>query len=300
VHKTIRLMVPAMFGASITQINLLVDTILASMLMAGSVSWLYYSDRLVELPLGVFGVAISTVILPKLARAFSRTDHQDFSGTLNWAIKFTVLLGLPICAGLVVLAQPMLATLFEYGSFNAFDTHMVALAMSAYALGLPAFLLIKIFAPGFYARQDTKTPVKIGLVAVGANLLFKAMIVLPWMFLFGGYAAHVGLALTTAMAAWVNLILLAFFLHKRAVWKPDPALWRFIRQVLAASLVMAALLLWLRPDASHWTQATAWWRIGWLLGLIFGGMGVFALAAAITGLHPKRLWSGLQNTEPQP
>lgn len=300
VRKTIRLMVPAMFGASITQINLLVDTILASMLMAGSVSWLYYSDRLVELPLGVFGVAISTVILPKLARAFSRTDNGDFSNTLNWAIKFTVLLGLPICAGLVVLAQPMLATLFEYGSFNAFDTHMVALAMSAYALGLPAFLLIKIFAPGFYARQDTQTPVKIGLVAVGANLLFKAMIVLPWMFLFGGYAAHVGLALTTAMAAWVNLLLLAVFLRKRAAWKPDPALWRFIRQVLAATLVMTAVLLWMRPAAADWTHAAALIRIGWLLALIGGGVGVFALAAALTGLHPKRIWAGLRNTEPQP
>jgi len=211
-----------------------------------------------------------------------------------------VLLGLPICAGLVVLAQPMLATLFEYGSFNAFDTHMVALAMSAYALGLPAFLLIKIFAPGFYARQDTQTPVKIGLVAVGANLLFKAMIVLPWMFLFGGYAAHVGLALTTAMAAWVNLILLAVFLRKRAAWKPDPALWRFIRQVLAATLVMTAVLLWMRPAAADWTHAAALIRIGWLLALIGGGVGVFALAAALTGLHPKRIWAGLRNTEPQP
>lgn len=295
VRKTIRLMIPAMFGASITQINLLVDTILASMLMVGSVSWLYYSDRLVELPLGVFGVAISTVILPKLSRAYSRTDDGDFSGTLNWAIKFTVLLGLPICAGLVVLAQPMLATLFEYGSFNAFDTHMVALAMSAYALGLPAFLLIKMFAPGFYARQDTKTPVKIGMVAVGANLVFKAMIVLPWMFLFGGYAAHAGLALTTAMAAWVNFGLLAYFLKKRDAWNPDPALWLFLRQVLAATLVMAAVLLWLRPDAMQWTHADALTRIFWLVSLIVGGMLVYAVSGWLTGLHPRRVWQHLKN-----
>lgn len=297
VRKTIRLMLPAMFGASITQINLLVDTILASLLVAGSVSWLYYSDRLVELPLGVFGVAVSTVILPKLARAFSRTDHGDFTGTINWAIKFTLLLGLPMCAGLIVLATPMLATLFEYGSFTAFDTRMVALAMSAYALGLPAFLLIKIFAPGFYARQDTKTPVKIGLVAVGANLVFKAMIVLPWIFVFGGHAAHVGLALTTALAAWVNVTLLAVFLHRRGVWRPDPALWRFIGQVSFATLVMLAGLLWLQPIANHWTTAPAMTRALWLAGLIGGGAGLFALAAAGVGLHPKAIWQGLRRTD---
>ncbi len=298
VRKTVRLMVPAMFGASITQINLLVDTILASLLVAGSVSWLYYSDRLVELPLGVFGVAISTVILPRLARAFSRTDHGDFTGTLNWAIKFTVLLGLPMCAGLIVLAAPMLATLFEYGSFSAFDTHMVALAMSAYALGLPAFLLIKIFAPGFYARQDTKTPVKIGLVAVGANLVFKALIVLPWIFLLGGHAAHVGLALTTALAAWVNFSLLATVLHRRGAWQPDAALWRFVGQVLAATLVMSAALLWAQPAAADWTQAGALWRALWLGGLIAGGALVFVVALRLLGLHPRALWQGLRETKP--
>lgn len=297
VRKTIRLMIPAIFGASVTQVNLLVDTILASMLMAGSVSWLYYSDRLVELPLGVFGVAISTVILPKLSRAFSRTDHGDFNGTLNWAIKFTLLLGLPICAGLVVLAQPMLSSLFEYGSFNAFDTHMVALAMSAYALGLPAFLLIKIFAPGFYAQQDTKTPVKIGMVAVGANLGFKAVIVLPWIFLLGGYAAHVGLALTTALAAWVNLGLLAFFLKRRGSWRPDPALWLFLRQVLAATLVMSAVLLWVLPQAASWGHWPAWQRFGVLLLLISGGALVFALTGWLSGLHPRLLLKHLRSTQ---
>ncbi|WP_407275830.1 murein biosynthesis integral membrane protein MurJ [Halothiobacillus sp. DCM-1] len=297
VRKTIRLMLPAMFGASVTQINLLVDTILASLLVAGSVSWLYYSDRLVELPLGVFGVAISTVILPKLSRAFSRTDQGDFTGTLNWAIKFTLLLGLPMCAGLIVLATPMLSTLFEYGSFSALDTHMVALAMSAYALGLPAFLLIKIFAPGFYARQDTKTPVKIGLVAVGANLAFKALIVLPWIFLLGGHAAHVGLALTTALAAWVNVSLLAVFLHRRGAWRPDPALWRFITQVLVATLVMVAVLAWLQPAAPLWSSATAAHRALWLAGLILGGAVLFTATAALVGLHPKAIWRGLRSTD---
>ncbi len=305
VRKTIRLMIPAMFGASVTQINLLVDTVLASLLVAGSVSWLYYSDRLVELPLGVFGVALSTVILPRLSRAFSRADQGAYNGTLNWALKMTLLIGLPACAGLIVLAQPMLSTLFEYGPFNAHDTHMVALAMAAYALGLPAFLLIKVLAPGFYSRQDTKTPVKIAIIAVFANLGFKAAIVIPWI-LMGGYAAHVGLALTTAFAAWVNALLLSHKIRKLGHWQPDGTLTRFTAQILGASLLMAALLFWLSPAATTWTAWGALPRATSLAALIAAGVVVFVASAWMLGVPPKRVWQDIRRArddvppKPQP
>ncbi len=289
VRKTLRLMLPAMFGASVTQINLLVDTILASLLVAGSVSWLYYSDRLVELPLGVFGVAIGTVILPALSRAFARGSDEDYNRTVNGALRLTLLIGVPAMAGLIGLSVPILATLFQYDAFTATDTQMVSMAMMAYALGLPAFLLIKIFAPGFFARQDTATPVRIAVISVLANLGFKAVLVLPWIFWFGGHLAHVGLALTTVMAAWVNALLLGWTLRQRGAWQPEASTRRFIGQITLASLVMAALLFWISPAAVVWTQWDAGMRLAAVAGLIPLGMLVFLVVTAALGLTPRRL-----------
>jgi len=289
VKKTLRLMLPAMFGASVTQINLLVDTILASLLVAGSVSWLYYSDRLVELPLGVFGVAIGTVILPALSRAFARGSDEDYNRTVNGALRLTLLIGVPAMAGLIGLSVPILATLFQYDAFTPSDTAMVSLAMTAYALGLPAFLLIKIFAPGFFARQDTATPVRIAVISVVANLVFKALLVLPWMFWLGGHLAHVGLALTTVMAAWVNALLLGRTLRQRGAWQVEAGTRRFIGRITLAALIMAGLLLWVSPAADVWTGWVWFERLGAVLGLIVLGVIVFVAAAAVLGETPRRL-----------
>ncbi|MCL7744841.1 murein biosynthesis integral membrane protein MurJ [Guyparkeria hydrothermalis] len=289
VKKTLRLMLPAMFGASVTQINLLVDTILASLLVAGSVSWLYYSDRLVELPLGVFGVAIGTVILPALSRAFARGSDEDYNRTVNGALKLTLLIGVPAMAGLIGLSVPILATLFQYDAFTPSDTAMVSLAMTAYALGLPAFLLIKIFAPGFFARQDTVTPVRIAVISVVANLVFKALLVLPWIVWMGGNLAHVGLALTTVMAAWVNALLLGWTLRRRGAWQVEPGTRRFIGRITLAALAMAGLLLWISPAAEVWTGWAWFERLGAVLGLIALGMAIFVVAAAMLGQTPRRL-----------
>ncbi|HER34408.1 MAG TPA: murein biosynthesis integral membrane protein MurJ, partial [Halothiobacillaceae bacterium] len=289
VKKTLRLMLPAMFGASVTQINLLVDTILASLLVTGSVSWLYYSDRLVELPLGVFGVAIGTVILPALSRAFARGSDEDYNRTVNGALRLTLLIGVPAMAGLIGLSVPILATLFQYDAFTMDDTAMVSLAMTAYALGLPAFLLIKIFAPGFFARQDTATPVRIAVISVGANLLFKALLVIPWMIWLGGQLAHVGLALTTVMAAWVNALLLGWTLRRRGAWRVEAGTRRFIGRITLAALGMAAVLLWASPAAGVWTGWLWFERLGAVFGLIGLGVLVFVLAAAMLGQTPRRL-----------
>jgi len=291
VRKTIRLMLPAMFGASVTQINLLVDTILASLLVTGSVSWLYYSDRLVELPLGVFGVAIGTVILPALSRAFARGSDEDYNRTVNGALRLTLLIGVPAMAGLIGLSVPILATLFQYDAFTAGDTQMVSIAMVAYALGLPAFLLIKIFAPGFFSRQDTTTPVRIAVISVLANLGFKAVLVLPWVFLLGGHLAHVGLALTTVMAAWVNALLLGWTLRQRGAWRVEAGTRRFIGRITLAALVMTGVLLWVSPPSQVWTAWGAWTRLVTVTGLIGLGMLVFVAAAAALGERPRRLWS---------
>ena len=166
VKKIIRLMIPAIFGSSVAQINLLLDTIIASFLITGSVTWLYYSDRLLEFPLGVLGIAIATVILPTLSQQHARASAEQFNHTLNWALRLVSLITIPACVGLFILAGPILASLFEYGKFTASDTYFSSLSLMAYMLGLPALISIKILAPGFYARQDTKTPVRIGIMAM--------------------------------------------------------------------------------------------------------------------------------------
>jgi len=284
VKKTIRLMIPAMFGASVTQISLLIDTILASLLVAGSVSWLYYSDRLVELPLGVFGVALATVILPKLSREYARQTPESFNATLNWAIRLTLLIGLPATAGLILLAGPILATLFEYGEFTPHDTYMVSLALIAYATGLPAFLLVKVLAPGFFAQQDTATPVKVGIIAVLVGLVLKILIVVPWM-LSDYPAAHVGLAISTALAAWVNAGLLGYLLYKRGIFQIEPRIWRFLGQTLAGCAGMMALLWWLTPDMTQWSAWNGVSRSGQLAMLIVAGMVGFTAIALLSGMR---------------
>ena len=186
VRRIFRLMLPAVFGVSVTQINLLVDTLIASFLVTGSVSWLYYSDRLVEFPLGVFGVALATVILPSLSQRHAEGSAEVFSHTLDWALRWVMVIGAPAMLGLILLAGPMLTTLFQYGAFQDHDVTMASRSLMAYTVGLLGYILIKILAPGFYARQDTRTPVRIGIIAMVANIVLNIILVFP--------LAHAGLA----------------------------------------------------------------------------------------------------------
>ncbi len=190
VRRILRLMAPAMFGVSVSQINLLLDTVLASLLQTGSVTWLYYSDRLVELPLGVFAIAIGTVILPSLSGKHAGDDTQAFSRTLDWALRLVLLIGIPAALALAVIAEPLLATLFNHGEFSANDVLRSGESLRAYSAGLVAFMLIKILAPGYFARQDTRTPVKIGIIAMVANMAFNLALIWPLQ--------HAGLALATS------------------------------------------------------------------------------------------------------
>ena len=283
VKRILALMAPALFGVSISQINLLLDTIIATKLGDASVSWLFYSDRLVELPLGVFGVAIATVIMPSLSRQSTAQSGEKFSQTLDWAIRFVVLIALPATLALVILAEPILYTLFHHGKMQASDILMSAYSLKAYALGLFAFMLIKVLVPGYFARQDMKTPVRIGIKAIVANILMKPLVVLPLAYFVS--LGHVGLALTTALAAYVNAWLLYRGLRQQQIYQPAshwPRLWlRYGVANLAMSLVLLGFLLVWR-DWQHWHSLE---RIGRLAVVCVSGLVAYLLALLLVGVR---------------
>ncbi|MGM0521843.1 MAG: murein biosynthesis integral membrane protein MurJ [Pseudomonadota bacterium] len=281
VKRILKLMAPALFGVSVSQINLLLDTVLASLLAAGSVSWLYYSDRLVELPLGVFGVAIGTVILPALSKRHAEQSSAHFAAMLDWAIRVVLLLGLPAALALAVLAEPLLITLFHYGAMTDHDIQMAAMSLRAYAFGLLAFMLIKVLAPGFFARQDTATPVKVGIVAMVANMVFNLLLIWP--------LAHAGLALATALSAFMNAGLLGYLLRKQGVLVFQPGWGRFAWQLIGGSVVMSVGLYVLAPDWQAWLEFGLWQRVSWVAALVVLGAGVYFAWLAAFGLRLRHL-----------
>ena len=292
VKKVLVLMAPAIFGVSVSQINLLLDTVLATFLPTGSVSWLYYSDRLSELPLGVFGIAIATVILPNLSRHHVAQSTQAFSETLDWALKMILLIAVPAAAALILLAEPILVTLFFYGEvMTVRDMAMASLSLKAYAAGLIAFMLIKVLAPGFFARQDMRTPVRIGVIAMIMNMLFNLLLVIPlhsyWQ------VGHLGLAAATSLSAFLNAILLYFALRKQDIYQPMSGWLRFFIRLAIAVMAMLFVLIQLSNALGgqesfynfNWLQRVAY--IGLLCGVGFIG---FAVSLLLLGFR----WSELQ------
>ncbi|CAK0739795.1 putative lipid II flippase MurJ [Gammaproteobacteria bacterium] len=293
VRRILKLMGPTLFGSSVAQINLLFDTLIASFLVTGSVSWLYYSDRLLEFPLGVFGIAIATVILPKLSADNAARDADGFIRTLDWALRLVVLIGVPAGLGLALLGGPLLATLFQYGEFGTTDTRMATRSLMAFSLGLPAFILIKVLVPGFYSRQDTRTPVRIGVTAMLFNMVFNVILVFP--------LAHAGLALATTLSAYLNSGLLYRNLRRAGVYHPLPG-WRdFLIRTTLANLAMGMVLWWGAGDLDTWLG----WGVGkrglnlalWIAG---GGVTYFAVLAA-TGISVRGVLVGRSHlTTPLP
>ncbi|MGP5311008.1 murein biosynthesis integral membrane protein MurJ [Vreelandella alkaliphila] len=277
VKRILKLMAPALFGVSVSQINLLLDTVLASLLTAGSVSWLYYSDRLVELPLGVFGVAIGTIILPALSKRHAEQSTEHFSAMLDWAIRVVLLLGVPAALALAVLAEPFLITLFHYGAMTDTDIQMAAMSLRAYAFGLVAFMLIKVLAPGFFARQDTKTPVKVGIIAMVANMVFNLLLIWP--------LAHAGLALATALSAFLNAGLLGYLLYRQKVLIFQPGWGRYAVQLVGGSALMSIALYLAAPDWHEWLDFELWQRIRWVAGLVVMGGGLYFAWLTAFGLR---------------
>lgn len=280
VRRIVKLMLPAIFAVSVTQVNLLLDTLIASFLAAGSVSWLYYSDRLVEFPLGVFGIALATVILPNLSKNHAADNPVAFSRSLDWGLKLVLLIGLPASIGLLLLAEPMLSTLFQYHEFSAEDVHMAGRSLMAYSVGLLGFILVKVLAPGFTSRKDTKTPVRYGMVAMGANMVLNVILVFP--------LAHAGLALATSLGSYINASLLLRRLLQDKVYRPASG-WRiFILRVVLANEVMAVYLYYF-VDASLWGAWAASNRMINLAAWIGAAMLVYSLTLIVIGFRLRHL-----------
>ncbi len=280
VKKIMNLMLPALFGVSVTQINLLVDTLLASFLVAGSVSWLYFSDRLVEFPLGIFGIALATVILPNLSKSYSAGRMEDFSVSLDSGLRWVVLLGLPAAAGLFFLAQAMLTTLFQYDAFTVNDVENASLSLMAYSIGLPAFILVKVLVPAFTSRQDMRTPVKIGMIAVASNMVMSVVLVY--------FLQHAGLALATALAAFVNAGLLLRTLFKSKVFKPQKGWASFLVKVLLANIAVGLIYL---NDYSliQWTEWDVFDRVLHLMAEILAVFILYVVTIYLLGIRPRHL-----------
>lgn len=288
VKRIMRLMLPAIFGSSVAQINLLLDTIIASFLVTGSVTWLYYSDRLVEFPLGVFGIALATVILPSLSHHHAKANPKDFSRTLDWAMRWVFLIGVPAAVGLILLAGPLLTTLFQYGEFETGDVEMASLSMMAYGIGLLGFMLVKVLAPGFYARQDTRTPVRFGVYSMLANMGMNLLFVVP-MALAELPGPHAGLALATALSAFVNAGLLFRHLRRDGIFRAEPGWGLFGLQMVLANALMTIFLLWGRGELAQWFALDAVGRVLQLSWIIGGAIVLYVITLLLLGIRPRQL-----------
>ena len=274
VTRILRLMLPAVFGSSVQQVNLLVDSIIASFLATGSISWLYYSDRMLEFPLGVFSIALGTVILPNLAQHHALRNSLGFSATLDWALRLTAVVVLPAAVGLLVFSGPLFATLFNYGRFSDYDTRMATWSLTTYSLGLVSFTLVKVLVPGFYSRQDSRTPVRTGVISVIANFVLNMLITVPWA-RAGWIAPHAGLALSTSLASFLNAWLLYRELRRTNLYSPTAGWGRLLMRVSFASVIMGGMLLLFSGGLQVWEQRDALHRAAWLTIWLLAAMAVY-------------------------
>ncbi|RUR19979.1 murein biosynthesis integral membrane protein MurJ [Legionella sp. km535] len=279
VNKVLKLMIPALFGVSIAQLNLMVDSIFASFLKVGSVSWLYYTDRLTDFPLGVFGVAIATVILPHLSRKHAEQSLTQYSRALDWGLRSILLIGIPAGLGLALFAMPLIASCFAYGKFNVHDLIQTQKSLITLAMGVPAFMMVKVLASGFYAQQDIKTPVKIGAISMVVNTLLCCIFV--WHF------AHAGLTLASALAGYVNCGLLLFLLIKRGVFQPSPGWLKYSMQLVIANLAIAVYLYCMSGTVSYWLSFPPIPRLSLLLAHVLATVVLYLLVLGLSGLRPS-------------
>jgi putative peptidoglycan lipid II flippase len=281
VKRLLTLMVPLVYGASILQVNLVISTIFASFLVVGSVSWLYYAERLMQFPLGIFGVALATVVLPYLSKEKARADNKIYGQILDWSLKTALIIALPASLALWLLATPMLTALFQYREFTAFDVTQASKALVMYSIGLVAFILVKIFAAACYARQDMKGPVKIATVSLFANIGFNLLLIKPM--------AHAGLALSTSLAALLTAALLFWRLKKHHhIILPDD--WGiYTLRVVAANAVMVGILCAINWHVGDWAAQTTVMRVSYLSFAIISGALGYGLALLAMGVRPRHL-----------
>jgi putative peptidoglycan lipid II flippase len=293
-HPAVRqvgsLMLPTLFSSSVAQLNLIVGTIFASLLVTGSQTWLYNADRLSEFPLGLFGVAIGTVILPHLSSRHAAGDGEGYAKAIDWGLRMVLLAGVPAGVGLLMLAEPLASAMFQHGAFTADDARMTGLALSATAIAVPAFMLTKVLLPAFFARQDTKTPMRAAVMTVFINVALTAAITTP-LWHYGVHGAHAGIALATALAGVANAALLWIWLHREGAYRRQPGWVRYLTQVLVAAAAMAAVLWGLRVWLGDFTAMPLWPRVGWVLACVGAGAAVYALALLVLGVRPRQVWA---------
>jgi putative peptidoglycan lipid II flippase len=299
VRRIGRLMLPGIFGSSVAQISLLLDTWIASFLVTGSIAWMYYADRLVEFPMGVFSIALATVILPGLSAHHAEASKERFNATLDWALRLTCVVSLPAAVGLFVLAGPLIATIYGYGKFQPRDVEMASYALMAYAVGLMGFSLVKVLAPGYFARQDTRTPVRVGITALAVNMGFNVLVVVPAN-LLGFPWPHALLAFSTGLGAYVNTTLLYRGLRRNGVYTPSARWKKLAPQVLAANVAMAGFLWWSAGDWAAWSGWPLRVRLLRLALAIAGGVVVYFGVLWVTGLRYRDLRVEAVRTPPAP
>ena len=286
VWRILKLMGPALFGVSIGQISLVISTIFASFLVTGSVTWLYFADRLMEFPTGLLGVALGTILLPSLTRSFADQTSDEYSKLLDWGLRLTFMLALPCALALALLAVPLIATLFHHGAFGVEDVMMTRNALMAYSVGLLGLILVKVLAPGFYARQNIRTPVKIALITLVATQLMNLAFI--WQL------RHAGLALAISLGACLNAGLLYYMLRRHEIFRPQPGWGVFLAKLAVALLAMSVVLWLLAADDASWMSRGVAWRIGHLSMVVLAGVGTYFGSLWLLGFRlrhfDKRSW----------
>lgn len=277
VRRVLKLMAPAIFGVSVAQVSLLLDTVFASFLQTGSITWLYYSDRLMNFPLGVFGVAIATVILPKLSRQHAGNNHVDYSKTLDWGLRLLLLIGIPSAIGIMILSGPLLSTLLQGKAFNEFAVIMTRRSLMAFALGIQAFMSIKVLASGFYARQDIKTPVKVAVVVMGINMILNFILIFP--------LKHAGLALATTITGFLNAGSLLTILLRRKIYNPRPGWLLYFARLMIANVAIGIFLFFVAGSFNVWLQQHLLWKIYHLIFLLVVSAIIYFSALWLSGLR---------------
>ena len=280
VRRILTLMAPATLGVSVAQISLLINTIFASFLVTGSVTWLYFADRLMEFPAGMLGAALGTILLPSLAKHYADDSPDKYSRLLDWGLRLTVMLALPAAAALAVLSVPLITTLFHYGAFQAHDVWMTRNALMAYSLGLLGLILVKVLAPGFYARQNIRTPVKVAIFTLIATQLMNLVFIGPFQ--------HAGLALAIGLGACLNAGLLLYLLRRHGIYHAQPGWWGYIARVVLAVALMAGVLWWLMGKPDWWLAQGFGARILKLSLLVGVGIAVYFAALGLMGFRPRQ------------
>jgi putative peptidoglycan lipid II flippase len=291
VRRIGRLMLPGIFGSSMAQVSLLLDTQIASFMVTGSIAWLYYADRLMEFPLGVFSIALATVILPGLSRHHAAASPERFTATLDWALRLVVVLVSPAAVAMLAFAGPMTATMFGYGKFGSHDVDMASYALMAYSWGLLGFSLVKVLAPGYFARQDTRTPVRVGFIALGTNMAINLTVVFPAQH-YGFPYPHVLLATSTCISAAVNTTLLWRGLVKAGVYQPRSGWGVLLVRILLANAVMAGVLVWLGGDLISWLDTPPLQRAARLAGCVLAAAAAYFVTLYLSGMRLAQMRGG--------